>query len=56
MREEAGMNEETEQRRVRGIAMEKEEKRKRGEPPVTAYPPVLISRCLQITDKITCSR
>lgn len=35
---------------------ERKRRRKRGEPPVTAYPPVLISRCLQIGDKITYSR
>lgn len=52
---------EREEEGVRGnVSQERKKKRGReergGEPPVTAYPPVLISRCLQIGDKITRSR
>lgn len=53
---------EGEEEGVRGnVSQERKKKRegreeRGGEPPVTAYPPVLISRCLQIGDKITRSR
>lgn len=52
---------EREEEEVRGnVSQERKKKIGReergGEPPVTAYPPVLISRCLQIGDKITRSR
>lgn len=51
-REEEGVRGNVSQERKKKIGREE----RGGEPPVTAYPPVLISRCLQIGDKITRSR